>query len=230
MPKANILIAMGIVLLVLSLSLALRWDLDAHMEENGFPRKSNTQNQACYIQIDHQYELNDRVRTYLAESYVKGLQVPMRHKKDLLRCVYNGKLKPVESNEFFMVDTMVYSFPFVTPKTYDFLLEMGIRFHQKLRNTPLTCTKLNLTSMMRTLQSIEGLRKRNGNAVSLSSHLHGTTFDVSYRNFYSSSTLSKAEVMYLGDQLVKTIWEMRNEGKCYATYEYRQTCIHVVVR
>jgi hypothetical protein len=230
MPKASILIAVGIILLALLLSLALRWDVDANMDAKGYPLKSTTQNQACYIQIDHHYELNDRVRTYLAESYVKGLKVPMRHKKDLLRCVYNGKLKLVESNEYFMVDTMVHSFPFVTPKTYEFLMEMGRRFHQKLRNTPLICTKLNLTSMMRTLQSIEGLRKRNRNAVSLSSHLHGTTFDVSYRNFYSSLALSKAEVLYLGDQLVKTIWEMRNEGKCYATYEYRQTCIHVVVR
>jgi hypothetical protein len=230
MPKANILIAVGIVLFFLSLTLALRWEPNAQLDANGYPSKANTENQACYIQIDHQYELNDKVRTYLAESYVKGLQVPMRHKKDLVRCVYKGKLKLVESNEYFMVDTMVYSFPFVTPNTYDFLLEMGERFHQKLRNTPLKCTKLNLTSMMRTLKSIASLRKRNRNAVSLSSHLHGTTFDVSYRNFYGSKALSKAEVLYLGDQLVKTIWEMRNEGKCYATYEYRQTCIHVVVR
>jgi len=230
MPKTNILISLGIVLFILALSLALRWDTEFQMGANDPPQKPNTENQACYFQIEHQYELNDRVRTYLAESYVKGLRVPMRHKKDLVRCVYNGKLKLVESNEYFMVDTMVYSFPFVTPHTHDFLLEMGERFHQKLRNTPFTCTKLNLTSMMRTLQSIQGLRKRNRNAVSLSSHLHGTTFDVSYRNFYSSKMLSTADVSYLGDQLVKTIWEMRNEGKCYATYEYRQTCVHVVVR
>jgi hypothetical protein len=228
MPKSNIFIACGAVFFVLIISLAVRWD---SLTPSSFHSTKSQQKQStCYVQIDHRNELNDHVRTYLSESYTNGLKVPMRNKKDLLRCIYKGKLKLVESNEYFMVDTMMYSYPFVTPKTDEFLLEMGERFQQKLLNTPLICTKLNLTSMMRTLQTIDVLRRRNRNAVFLSSHLHGTTFDVSYRTFYSDKTLTKAEVSYLGDQIVKTIWELRNEGKCYATYEYRQTCIHVVVR
>jgi hypothetical protein len=84
--------------------------------------------------------------------------------------------------------------------------------------------------MLRTTNSIKRLRKWNRNAIKNSAHLHGTTFDISYRTFVSGKALSYAEVLYLEDVLGKVIFDLRREQKCFATYETWQTCFHVVCR
>jgi hypothetical protein len=81
---------------------------------------------------------------------------------------------------------------------------------------------------LRTVSSITRLRKKNGNAIKFSSHLHGTSFDISYDEFHNPKRLSAAEFDYLKEILAQSIFELRNEGKCWATHEKWQTCFHVV--
>jgi uncharacterized protein YcbK (DUF882 family) len=110
------------------------------------------------------------------------------------------------------------------------LNEIGEKFHQKLKNTHLKKTKFIVTSLLRTVSSISRLRKRNRNAIKYSSHLHGTSFDISYDEFDNPKKLSNAEFEYLKEILAQSIFELRNEEKCWATHEKWQTCFHVVSR
>ena len=193
-------------------------------------KQEKRQNQVCYEEPDYVASMTDNVSHYLEESYLNGTHQKMRGLSDIRSCVLNGLLVKIENNEYFLLDTMYYSYPFLTPNAKSLLDTIGERFHRKLENTPLACTQFSVTSILRTTSSIERLRKRNRNSVRYSSHLHGTTFDISYRTFYSERPLTAAEIHFLGRALIQTVWELRQEKKCWTTYEMWQTCLHIVSR
>ncbi len=193
-------------------------------------KKREIAHQTCFQDTIYAVQMNDRVMLYLEESYLKGTQQFLKKKKDIYKLVLQGDLILIEENEYYMLDTMWYSYPYLIPSAKDFLDELGKRFQRKLENTGLECTQFTLTSMLRTTSSVARLRKCNRNSIRNSAHLHGTTFDVSYRSFKNPRTLTFAENLYLGDVLAKTLWELREEKKCWTTYETWQTCFHVVVR
>jgi len=188
------------------------------------------QGEVCLFDIRYDIQLNDKVIHYLEESYLKGTKEIPKKTKDIVRLYKDGKLELIEANEYYLIDTMYYSYSFLTPSASKLLDEIGERFQKKLENTGLECTRFTVTSMLRTTSSIKRLQRWNRNSIKHSSHLHGTTFDISYRTFFGNRIFTKAECMYLGDVLAKTIWELRQEKKCYATYETWQTCFHVVSR
>jgi hypothetical protein len=193
-------------------------------------KKQEIDRQTCFHDTCYAIEMNDRVMLYLEESYLKGTQQFLKKKKDICKLVLQGDLILIEENEYYMLDTMWYSYPYLIPSAKDFLDELGKRFQRKLENTGLECSQFILTSMLRTTSSVARLRKWNRNSIRNSAHLHGTTFDVSYKSFINNRGLSAADKLYLGDVLSKTLWELRNEKKCWVTYETWQTCFHVVVR
>lgn len=186
--------------------------------------------QTCYVQPNYAVELNDRLGHYIQESFQNGIGIYPKRPKDLLPFIYRGELEWVGETAFYVLDTMYYSYPYLTPKALNFLTELGERFHAKLENTGLECSRFTLTSLTRTTNSIRRLKKRNRNSVYNSAHLHGNTFDVSYKTFFSDKVLSVSDVEFLAFVLAKSIWEMRKNNQCWATYETWQTCFHVVVK
>jgi hypothetical protein len=193
-------------------------------------KKKEVEEIGCYEDTCYVKHLNDNVLTYLEESYLNGTQTFLKSTNDIRKLYRKGKLVYIENSDYYFVDTMYYSYSFLVPKAKNLLDTIGERFHRKLENTGLECTRFTLTSMLRTTSSIKRLRRWNRNSIKNSAHLHGTTFDVSYRSFISSKELSPAEILYLGDVLGKVIYDLRREQKCYATYETWQTCYHVVCR
>ncbi len=193
-------------------------------------KKKEVEEIGCYEDTCYVKHLNDNVLTYLEESYLNGTQTFLKSTNDIRKLYRKGKLVYIENSDYYFVDTMYYSYSFLVPEAKQLLDTIGERFHRKLENTDLACTRFTLTSMLRTTNSIKRLRRWNRNSIKNSAHLHGTTFDVSYRSFFSSKDLSQAEIVYLGDVLGKVIFDLRREQKCYATYETWQTCYHVVCR
>lgn len=187
-------------------------------------------NQTCYHDTTYAFGLSDNVTTYLEESFNKGTGKLLNKTRDIGRYVRKGVLVEIQPNEYCVLDTMYYSYPYLTPVTKLLIDTIGERFHRKLENTTVQCAKFTLTSMLRTTSSIKRLRKRNKNSIKNSAHLHGTTFDISYSQFYGDRIYSRAEVKYLADVLAETIWELRKENKCWAKHEVWQTCFHVVSR
>jgi len=85
--------------------------------------------------------------------------------------------------------------------------------------------------MTRTLEKSEDLGKTNINVSDLSPHLYGNAFDISYarfsiRKFY----ITECDKWYLKEALAEVIYRLKEEKKCWATYERRQGCFHVVAR
>lgn len=184
----------------------------------------------CKVDVTHAWQMNDQVKSYWQDSYIHGLKRIPSRKWDVFSAVNKGELVPIKSNKYFYVDTMHYSYPFAKHEVKDFVSELGKRFQSKLKQTDLYGTRLVLTSLLRTKSSVSRLMKRNKNAIKHSSHLHGTTFDISYNTFLHSRTLSDGEVAHLKETLALTLFEMREEKKCYVLCEYFQTCFHVVCR
>ena len=201
-----------------------------HLVEKIRLEREKFEPKACFEVIDHAALMNDKAIYYIGESFRNGPGGYMKSGRDIVKYVEQGKLLRVEGNEYFVLDTMHYSFPFLTPVARKFIDELGFRFHRKLENTSLKCAQFTITSLLRTTKSIKRLKKRNRNAITKSSHLHGTSFDISYKQFFTNRAINESEVLFLKDVLAETLYEMRGAGKCWVTYEMWQTCFHVVVR
>jgi hypothetical protein len=184
---------------------------------------------SCEEYVTHAHQLNDSVRRYLAHSYLNGIGI-LKYQREIKPKLDSGKLVLIENNKYYLLENMFYSYPFLTVKGAKLLDEIGEKFHQKLKNTHLKKSKFIVTSLLRTVSSVNRLRKINGNAIKYSSHLHGTSFDICYDDFDNPKKLSRAEFDYLKEILAESIFELRSEGKCWATHEKWQTCFHVVSR
>ncbi len=185
---------------------------------------------SCFHEKNYAIELNDRVANYLKESFKKGTGKLLSSKNQINRYVNNGKLIKITDNEYYTIGKMKYSYPYLTQDAKSFLNELGERFHLALENTSLQCSRFKITSLLRTTSSVERMMKNNKNSIKNSSHLHGTTFDISYANFVHSENLTSSEISYLAGVLARTLWDLRKEKKCFVTYEVWQKCFHVVVR
>lgn len=179
---------------------------------------------------NYQYQLNDRLADYWKESMQKGIK-PKNRKKDIWKSIHAGRLVLIENNGFYALDTMFYSYPYLTPKTKALLDTIGRRFQEKFEHTHLACTRLKVTSLLRSTRSLKRLLKHNRNAAKRSAHLNGTAFDLSYAQFYGNSNeFNCHEMTQLSDTLAKVIYDLKVEQKCYATFEVWQKCYHVVSR
>jgi hypothetical protein len=221
-----VVLAGGVALGVNGKSNFLRWRKFSYgnriyLQNRGF---------SCLPDMHYERELHDQPMAYFEHSKQHGIPLVPRNKRDLIQLVQQGVLKELQPNEYFVLDTMYYSYPFLIQDTHVLLMEIGERFQRKLENTGLECTRFTVTSVLRTEESIRRLQRRNRNSVRNSAHLHGTTFDLSYKTFFAKKQLSEGEVHYLGQMLMRTLWELRKEKKCWVTYEVWQTCLHVVSR
>ncbi len=185
---------------------------------------------SCFHTHSYFNKLNDSVHHYLEESYLKGIKSTIKRSFEIPNFVKTGALVPLKDNEFYLVDTLDYSYAFLTPRASMLLYDIGKRFQRRIKNTNLKGAKLIVTSALRTLNKIKLLRKVNKNAVKYSAHLHGTTFDITYSDFSHKRKLSFAEVKGLSEILSKTLFELRLRDKCWVTYEQFQACFHIVSR
>ena len=186
----------------------------------------------CEEYTTHAWRLNDSVHQYLEHSYLNGMGGTLNFAREIQSKVDSGKLVPIENNHLYLLDTLFYSYPFLTQHGANLLIEIGTRFQEKLKNTDLKDTKIVVSSVLRTVSSVSRLRKRNRNAIRHSAHLHGTTFDLAYDEFSNPKipVFSVSEIEYLKEMLAQSIFELREEQRCWATYEMWQACFHVVSR
>lgn len=173
------------------------------------------------------WKMNDSVHHYLEHSYLNCMGV-LKYAREIQPKIDAGQLVEIKNNSFYILDTMYYSYPFLTPKTKDLLISIGETFQEKLKNTHFKEVRFVITSALRTVSSITRLRKRNKNAIRNSAHLHGTSFDIAYDEFDTPSSLSSAEILYLKEILAESLYELRENERCWVTYEQWQSCFHVV--
>lgn len=132
------------------------------------------------------------------------------------------KLVLVSEGTGYRVDKLTHSYPYVTPKSKVVVDELGQAF-ETLTKKP---TFFTITSVTRTPEQQQNLRKRNRNATSgISSHSYGVSFDISYIRFNGKKGGNRSAQK----DLEKVLNEFQAANKIIFIKERKQSCYHVTV-
>ncbi len=150
---------------------------------------------------------------------VKNRQDAEKRKKEL---VYVGE------SPYYQVDPLYSSIPYLVPRAAVLLQDIGQAFYDSLyvKNIPLN--KLIVTSVLRSMDDVRKLRKRNPNATEQSCHLYGTTFDICYNRYHPVTQKVRDDTLKW--VLSEVLRDMREDKRCYIKYEVKQGCFHMTVR
>lgn len=154
------------------------------------------------------------------ESNGFGLIESEDHFAQLIR---EFKLVLVSEGKGYQVDKLTHSYPYITPRSKAVLGELGQAF--------LTLSKaesfFTITSVTRTPEQQQSLRKRNRNATSgISSHSYGVSFDISYIRFNGKKGGNRSAQK----DLETVLNEFQEANKIFFIKERKQSCYHVTVR
>lgn len=141
--------------------------------------------------------------------------------------------KPLEliaSCEEYYLEELTHSYPFLVPEAAKLLKDIGARFNQLLWERGKSKYRIKVTSVLRTPETIRDLMKRNKNAVAMSAHQFGTTFDISYSKFIRDAEANPRTFENLSALLAEVLYEFQSQGRCYVKYESKQSCFHMTVR
>lgn len=175
-------------------------------------------------------KLNDKLVKYYSKSCISGIPA-CKDENGLKEMLLKGDLLFISRGNGYTIDKMTYSYPYLTQDTRILLEEIGNRFSEKISKARLKKSKFIVTSMTRTIDTVEELLKTNSNVSINSPHLNGNAFDITYIRFKSNKLIITGnDKRYLKETLAEIIWELKREKKCWATYEKNQCCFHVVAR
>ncbi len=142
----------------------------------------------------------------------------------------------VGSNPYYTIDpAMSRSIPYLVPRASQLLQHIGRRFIDSLAVKGIPLHTLIVTSLLRTEEDVQHLRRINGNASEQSCHRFGTTFDISYNRYHTVTPPGEAERRAVRNDTLKFVLsevlrDARAEGRCFVKYEVKQGCFHITVR
>lgn len=167
----------------------------------------------------------------IRSTYFKKNEDLLKQMPDL---VDDDKFVKIKDTKNYKVMDLHYSFPYLVPSAYNLLNEISERFEKKLSEVGIKPHYILVSSILRTMESQSELTHKNINATkATSSHLYGSTFDLSYREFLPLHGKRAPEGYCRHDMLryplAEVLSEMREEGKCYVIKETKQACYHITV-
>ena len=135
----------------------------------------------------------------------------------------------IEDNEHLVVDELQYSIPYLTEGAAEELYRIARAFSDSLKSKNLLDYKLVVTSLLRTEEDVDRLRRSgNPNASDNSAHCYGTTFDITYTRYYSED---ESEAFMQPFELTKVLGEVlldeKNAARCLVKYEKQEHCFHI---
>lgn len=170
---------------------------------------------------------NDLNDVHLAHARATGMKAAYT-----LEDVWNNGrgLVEVRSNELYYIDSLSYSFPYLTPAAAGLLDCIGMRFRDSLQARGGGAYRPKVTSLLRTPGTVRRLRRVNRNATSESAHQYATTFDISYSKFICDDpSATRRTFEDLKNLLAEVVADLRAEGRCVVKHERRQACFHITV-
>lgn len=135
----------------------------------------------------------------------------------------------VSSNQYYQIDSLRHSMPYLVPEAATLLEEIGKNFIDSLHNRGGDNYKIKVTSLLRTPESVGRLRRVNVNATDSSTHQFATTFDISYTNFFCQDENRQIHQGDLKNLLAEVIKDLRDRGRCVVKYEHKTGCFHITV-
>ena len=130
------------------------------------------------------------------------------------------KLTHITDNEFYVVDSLTHSIPYLVPRASALLDTIGSNFLDSLAAKGLNPNQVIVTSVLRTQSDVKRLRRRNGNASANSAHCFGATFDVSWKRFKKVEDEDGRPLQDVGSDTLKLVLsevlrDLRQAEKCY---------------
>ena len=135
----------------------------------------------------------------------------------------------VADSEYYIVDDLKHSVPYLVPVAASLLDEIGRSFRDSLRSKRMPEYRLKVTSLLRTPASVKSLRRVNRNATDSSAHQFATTFDISYYGFSEKNARTNSGVRGLREVLAEVLYDFRRQNRCMVKYEVKSSCFHVTV-
>ena len=176
--------------------------------------------------VNREYRFGDGNSTHLAVARKNGIQ-PVAHNEELR----TNHLIKIKSCDNYKVNRQRYSHAYLTPEAANLLDEIGSRFQAILKEKGLETHRIIVTSLLRTKDDVERLKKVNKNAVTNSAHQYATTFNIAYAHYDRQSVIGESvNNKQLANILGEVLKQLRNEGRCYVKYEQRQPCFHITSR
>lgn len=174
-------------------------------------------------------DLNDK---YLEVAKAVGIR-PLEDREEAESM--KEKLTHITDNEFYVVDSLTHSIPYLVPRASALLDTIGSNFLDSLAAKGLNPNQVIVTSVLRTQSDVKRLRRRNGNASANSAHCFGATFDVSWKRFKKVEDEDGRPLQDVGSDTLKLVLsevlrDLRQAEKCYIKYELKQGCFHITAR
>lgn len=170
---------------------------------------------------------NDSNRLHLDAARSTGIG-PLHSPFDAFRP--DIPLVHIESNQNYVIDDLTHSYPYLVKNAALLLDDIGRGFRDSLASRGGGAYRIKVTSILRTPGSVKALRRRNRNAVEESTHLYGTTFDISYAKFICDDDSLPRSQEDLKNLLGEVLYDLKRLNRCYIKYERKQACFHITAR
>ena len=151
---------------------------------------------------------------------------PVRNREDAE--ARKKELVYIGESPYYHVDPLYSSIPYLVPRAAVLLQDIGAAFYDSLYVKGVPLNQLIVTSVLRSMDDVEKLQRRNGNATENSCHLYGTTFDICYNRYHPVGREVRNDTLKW--VLSEVLRDKRDEGRCYVKYEVKQGCFHMTVR
>lgn len=151
---------------------------------------------------------------------------PVRNREDAE--ARKKELVYIGESPYYHVDPLYSSIPYLVPRAAVLLQDIGAAFYDSLYVKGVPLNQFIVTSVLRSIDDVEKLQRRNGNATENSCHLYGTTFDICYNRYHPVGREVRNDTLKW--ILSEVLRDKREEGRCYVKYEVKQGCFHMTVR
>lgn len=141
----------------------------------------------------------------------------------------------IGSNPFYKIDPgMSSSIPYLVPRAAAVLETIARNYLDSLHIKGIPMHKILVSSVLRTEEDVERLRRININASPESCHRYGTTFDIPYNRYHTVSPPDENRRAVQNDTLkwilAEVLRDARENGMCHIKYEVKQGCFHITTR
>ena len=218
------------IIYTLSMAFCLMVTLIACKEKDMSMKMNEPRNIKGVISYKRSFgDLND---THMAAAKKIGIK-PLKDREAAEKL--GGKVMEIKNGDFYQVDSLTHSIPFLVPRASALLDSIGANFLDSLENKGLNPNQVIVTSVLRTQDDVKKLRRVNGNASANSVHMFGTTFDISYKRFFKvedpdGRPMQDVRADTLKLVLSEVLRDLKKKDMCYVKYELKQGCFHITAR
>ena len=218
------------IIYTLSMAFCLMVTLIACKEKDMSMKMNEPRNIKGVISYKRSFgDLND---THMAAAKKIGIK-PLKDREAAEKL--GGKVMEIKNGDFYQVDSLTHSIPFLVPRASALLDSIGANFLDSLENKGLNPNQVIVTSVLRTQDDVKKLRRVNGNASANSVHMFGTTFDISYKRFFKvedpdGRPMQDVRADTLKLVLSEVLRALKKKDMCYVKYELKQGCFHITAR